>query len=193
MRKDTEFVTMLDLAQRIKAFEKAGFNYSFNSASNTMTATVTANQIGTFALDVEKGKTIASVSGWYAYDNDSVFMDADGGTLQDQAGQHARGCDPYHGPARRAPNSFPSRAMESISTSRSGRGEDCRRSHRSPRRELTVTGAEIESRNGNKLELTVSGNGDHNIAVKLKPAALNVALANDTGASVNDRVTSDGN
>ena len=76
-------MTMPDLAQRIKAFEKAGFNYSFDSASNTITATVTtaANQIGTFALDLEKGKTITSVSGWYAYDDDSVFMDADGGTF----------------------------------------------------------------------------------------------------------------
>ena len=91
---DTEFVTMLDLAQRIKAFERAGLKYSFDSVTNTMTATVTPNgtatetesqtesQIGTFALDVEKGKTIASVSNWYAYDDDSVFMDTDGGTLR---------------------------------------------------------------------------------------------------------------
>ena len=30
-QQDAEFVTLLDLAQRIKAFEKAGFNYSFDS------------------------------------------------------------------------------------------------------------------------------------------------------------------
>ena len=29
---------------------------------------------------MKQGNTIASVSGWYAYDNDSVFMDSDGGT-----------------------------------------------------------------------------------------------------------------
>ena len=35
---DTEFVTLLDLAERIKAFEKARFNYSFDSFSHTITA-----------------------------------------------------------------------------------------------------------------------------------------------------------
>ena len=38
MSNDTEFVTLLDLAERIKAFEKAQFNYSFDSVSHTITA-----------------------------------------------------------------------------------------------------------------------------------------------------------
>ena len=42
---DTEFVTLLDLAERINAFERAKFNYSFDSVSHTITAEVTANRI----------------------------------------------------------------------------------------------------------------------------------------------------
>ena len=133
------------------------------------------------------------MSGWYAYDNDSVFMDADGGHFTIKLGSTPE--DVTHITA------LPSRAQllsvtgDGINLDFSIRGEGkIAVDLIDPQgRELTVTGAEIASRNGNKLELTVSGNGDHNVAVTLKPAALNVALANDTGASVNDRVTSVGN
>ena len=36
--------------------------------------------MGTFALDLNPGSTIGSVDGWYAYDEDSVFLPANGGT-----------------------------------------------------------------------------------------------------------------
>jgi Ca2+-binding RTX toxin-like protein/peptidoglycan/xylan/chitin deacetylase (PgdA/CDA1 family) len=189
--KDTEFVTMLDLAERIKAFEQAKFSYNFNSASNTITATVTANQIGTFALDVEKGQTIASVSGWYAYDNDSVFMDADGGTYAIKLGTPE---DVTHITALPARAQLLSVTGDGVNLAFSIRGEGkIAVDLTDPQgRELNVTGAEIASRNGDKLELKVSGSGDHNVSVMLKPAALSVTLKQDTGESINDGITSNG-
>jgi Ca2+-binding RTX toxin-like protein/peptidoglycan/xylan/chitin deacetylase (PgdA/CDA1 family) len=189
-QQNTEFVTMLDLAQRIKAFEQAKFNYSFDSTSDTITATVTANQIGTFALDLE-GHKIASVSGWYAYDDDSVFMDADGGTFAIKLGNTPE--DVTHITA------LPSRA-ELLSIT--GDGTNLEFSVRGegkisidladPKdRPLTVVGATIAYRNGDKLDLNVNSTGDQKYYVMLQLPKLTVALADDTGA-VNDNVTSNG-
>ncbi len=75
-----EFVTLADLAQRIASFEKASVNYTVSG--NVITATVVSNDAGKFALDIDNlgGQKIASVAGWYAWDDDSVFTDRDGGT-----------------------------------------------------------------------------------------------------------------
>lgn len=84
----TEFVTLADLAARIKAFERTDFGFSAAGDVITMHATPQLGQLGTFALDLDDlgGKTIKSVANWYAYDADSVFLDADGGTFQVQLG-----------------------------------------------------------------------------------------------------------
>jgi serralysin len=80
---NTEFVTLADLAARIKAFEAADFGFSVAGDVITMHATPQTGQLGTFALNLDDlaGKTIKSVANWYAYDADSVFLDADGGTF----------------------------------------------------------------------------------------------------------------
>jgi Ca2+-binding RTX toxin-like protein len=76
----SEFVTLADLAQRIESFEKSSVTSSV--AGNVVTATVVSSGAGKFALDIDNLGTqkIASVANWYAYDNDSVFTDRDGGT-----------------------------------------------------------------------------------------------------------------
>ncbi|CAN5321722.1 hypothetical protein BH11PSE5_BH11PSE5_24990 [soil metagenome] len=77
-----EFVTLGDLADRISAFEKATITSTVTG--NVINATVTAPQsVGTFALDLDNlaaGQRIKSVAGWYAYDDDSVFLPTGGGT-----------------------------------------------------------------------------------------------------------------
>jgi Ca2+-binding RTX toxin-like protein len=87
----SEFVTLDDLAQRISTFNHT--NLSYTVSGNTITATVApqVNNLGTFALDFEDIGTqkIKSVAGWYAYDQDSVFLDADGGTFQIELGTSA--------------------------------------------------------------------------------------------------------
>lgn len=84
----TEFVTLADLAARIKAFERADFGFSVAGDVITMHATPQQGLLGTFALNLDDlaGETIKSVTNWYAYDADSVFLDADGGTFTVQLG-----------------------------------------------------------------------------------------------------------
>ncbi|MER2265082.1 DUF4214 domain-containing protein [Methylobacterium oxalidis] len=79
----SEFVTLADLAQRVAAFEKSNFQYSFDAATNAVTASVGSSGAGKFALNLGElaaGTGIKSVTGWYAYDNDSVFLPTAGGS-----------------------------------------------------------------------------------------------------------------
>jgi peptidoglycan/xylan/chitin deacetylase (PgdA/CDA1 family) len=75
---NAEFVTLDDLASRIEAFQKSQLSYAVSG--NLITATLTATS-GKFALDLT-GHKIQSVAGWYAYDEDSVFVAPSGGTYQ---------------------------------------------------------------------------------------------------------------
>jgi serralysin len=77
-----EFVTLRDLAARIAAFEAASFTYAVSGDAITVTAAPGTGQLGNFALDLDglAGKVIGSVTNWYAYDSDSVFLPSDGGT-----------------------------------------------------------------------------------------------------------------
>lgn len=77
-----EFTTLQDASQRIKTFEQS--RLVVDSTNNTVTATVTpaaGTSLGQFGLDLGTGFTIKSVNNWYAYDNDTVFLPANGGTF----------------------------------------------------------------------------------------------------------------
>ncbi len=77
----TEFTTLNDASQRIKAFEQS--KLTVNSSNNIITATVTpaaGTSLGKFGLDLSTS-TIKSVNNWYAYDTDTVFMPSTGGTF----------------------------------------------------------------------------------------------------------------
>jgi Ca2+-binding RTX toxin-like protein len=73
----TEFVTHEDLQQRIRTFEKSQL-FLDKIDANTYKAKVIASNIGKFAIDLNQGK-IKSVTNWYAYDDDSVFLPDNGG------------------------------------------------------------------------------------------------------------------
>jgi Ca2+-binding RTX toxin-like protein len=73
-----EFVTVGDLADRIRSFEQAKITTAVNG--DTVTASIVSADAGKFALDLD-GAAIRSVDGWYAYDNDSVFLPKNGGTF----------------------------------------------------------------------------------------------------------------
>ena len=75
----SEFATGKDFADRIKAFKSAGL--ALNKQGNTLTATVTASDVGKFALKVAKGTTIKSVNNWYAYSDTQVLLSKAGGTF----------------------------------------------------------------------------------------------------------------
>ena len=75
-----EFVTGADLADRIASFGTSSLTTS--RSGNILTASVTSSDAGRFALDVSSEGTIDSVTGWYAYDDTSVFLPQTGGTFE---------------------------------------------------------------------------------------------------------------
>ena len=76
----TEFVTGADLAQRIDSFSQSSIELS--QSGNVITATVVSPDAGHFALLIGEGNSIQSVTGWYAYDDDQVFLPQSGGTFE---------------------------------------------------------------------------------------------------------------
>lgn len=74
---NTEFVTLADLQQRIKSFEKAKLFESVTG--DTITAHVDSTDVGKFSLDVNSNQLIKSVNNWYAYSGDKVFLPKNGG------------------------------------------------------------------------------------------------------------------
>lgn len=75
-----EFVTLDDLAARMTAVKNATINTTV--VGNTITTSVTGANVGNLSLDVDRqgSLVIQNVTGWYAYDNDSVFLPQNGGT-----------------------------------------------------------------------------------------------------------------
>ncbi|KQM75808.1 cadherin [Sphingomonas sp. Leaf22] len=89
--KGVEFVTLADLAARVNAFDKAQIVSSV--VGNTITASVSSSMgSGLFALDVDgqkAGQVIQSVKGWYAYNDDEVFLPTKGGSFDITMGAKA--------------------------------------------------------------------------------------------------------
>ncbi|MGV2830478.1 hypothetical protein [Myxosarcina sp. GI1(2024)] len=74
-----EFATLEDASQRIKAFEQS--KLVVETSGNTIRAEVVASGVGNFGLDVSNvgNRVIQSVDNWYAYDENTVFLPANGG------------------------------------------------------------------------------------------------------------------
>src|SRR3546814_11344230 len=77
-----EFVTLDDLAARMAAVKNATITTTV--AGNSITASVGGANVGNLSLDVERqgALVIQNVTGWYAYDSDSVFLPQSGGTFK---------------------------------------------------------------------------------------------------------------
>ncbi|MDO9711744.1 DUF4214 domain-containing protein [Paracraurococcus lichenis] len=194
----SEFVTLADLAQRIATFDKASLSYSMVDAdtmSVTVGSTAASTALGTFALDLEGGSKIKSVSGWYAYNADSIFLPTAGGTFTVDLG--ATQDDVTHITA------LPMRAQL---VSLTGNGRDLDFSvmgeglvtidlAASGSQAVTVTGATVQSLAGEILTLNLGAIGQHTVSVRLpnppSPAEKVVALSlsADSGASSTDFIT----
>jgi serralysin len=83
---DAEFATLADAAQRIATVKEA--KLMVEHSDSTLTATVNTANVGKFALMVNTGpgQIIQSVANWYAYNEEGVFLDDDGGTFVIQLG-----------------------------------------------------------------------------------------------------------
>ncbi len=73
----SEFITGKDLSLRIKSFKDSAVDIS--STANTVVAKVKSSNSGQFSLKLNSSKTISSVDKWYAYNQNTVFLDQDGG------------------------------------------------------------------------------------------------------------------
>ncbi len=84
-----EFLTGIDLVQRIEAFHKAKITTTDNG--DTIDVHVDAQNVGKFALapKLPAGKVISRVDNWYAYNRTKLFLDQDGGDFTIHAGDRA--------------------------------------------------------------------------------------------------------
>ena len=188
-----EFVTMEDLASRIVAQEKATINCT--TSGNVITATITpdasAPDLGAMALDVINGGTdvIASVTNWYAYNAQELFLPRNGGTFAINLG--ATQDDVTH---------ITSLPMRGDLLSVTGDGLDLNFAmigtgrvniDLGPCGTITpiVTGATIVSLVGDQLDLMLSGTGEHDVSICLLSSVTAVAFSADRGASASDFIT----
>ncbi|RTZ65939.1 MAG: hypothetical protein DSZ29_03720 [Aquificaceae bacterium] len=74
----SEFLTAKDLSLRIKSFKNSAVDIS-PITGNKIVAKVKSNNSGQFSLKLNKPKMISSVDKWYAYNQDTVFLNKNGG------------------------------------------------------------------------------------------------------------------
>ena len=163
-----EFVTLADLAQRIETFDHTAFSYSVSG--NTINATVTpdTNALGTFSLDLDElagGQKIKSVAGWYAYDEDSVFLDADGGSFQIELGTAQDDVTHITSIGQRAKLVNLTGDGTSLSFTITGEGKVVVDLKNLPGYGLNVTGASY-TQTGEILTLDLGGMGNHLVSVQ---------------------------
>ncbi|MEA1832368.1 DUF4214 domain-containing protein [Methylobacterium durans] len=178
-QKGSEFVTLADLAQRITASEKATFDYRFDSGTNTLTASVTGGNLGNFALDLQAGYHIASVSNggqaWYAYDDDSVFLPASlsGATYSIQLGTSASRVTHITALPMRADLVSLSGNGRDLSFQVTGDGQVSLDLADLNGQTVEVAGATVVSQTqdatGSHLVLSLTGLTTHDVSVKLVP------------------------
>lgn len=87
----SEFVTADDFRQRIEAFRNLRLETTQPDAA-TVNVVVRSANAGRFGIDIPQasnGKKIQAVTGWYAYNDNQVFSDQDGGTYTVKLGTTA--------------------------------------------------------------------------------------------------------
>ncbi|MEH3148692.1 MAG: polysaccharide deacetylase family protein [Methylobacterium frigidaeris] len=164
----SEFVTLADLAQRVVTMEKSDVTSSYDAAANVLTVTATTaatGDLGNFALDVGSGQTIRSVSGYYAYDKDSVFVDRDGGTFGIALGGTPD--DVTHLTALADRSDLVSVTGDGTNLTFTAVGEGKFQVALKSRQNqfVTVTGADSVALTGNLLDLNVAGLGQHTLSI----------------------------
>ncbi|HEX2828993.1 MAG TPA: type I secretion C-terminal target domain-containing protein [Burkholderiales bacterium] len=180
----SEFVTLSDLADRISRFNDS--YVSFNTSGSTVTATVVSPDAGKFALDLDNLGTqkIASVANWYAYDDDSVFLDRDGGTFTITLGAAATDVTHITALPMRGELLSVTGNGTNLNFSVIGEGSVVVDLHTPTGQQAVVTGGTVKSLVGDLLTIDVGAYGQHDVGITF--AAVNHAPAissNGGGAS----------
>ena len=178
-----EFVTLADLANRIKTFEQSSVSYSVSG--DTITASVTSADAGKFALDLDNlgTKVIKSVTGWYAYDSDSVFTPTLGGTTATYTinlGTTADDVTHITALPMRAELASVTGDGVNLSFSLTGEGKLTVDLGGTTGRTLSVSGATVVSQTGDILVLDVGANGSHTVNILQNAAPTITSLGGGT-------------
>jgi len=162
-----EFVTLDDLAERISRFEDSAVTW--NVSGSTVTASVASPDAGKFALDLDNLGTqkIARVTGWYAYDDDSVFLPKNGGTYTIQLGAAADDVTHIIGLPMRGELLSVAGNGTNLNFSVLGEGRMVVDLANPAGRQAVVTGATVVSLVGDKLTLDIGAIGQHDVSVSL--------------------------
>jgi Ca2+-binding RTX toxin-like protein len=162
-----EFVTLADLADRVAAAHHASVSTSVSG--DVISATVMSNDVGRMALDLDHLGTevIANVDGWYAYDNDSVFLPRNGGSFTIHLGATASDVTHIAALPMRADLVSLSGDGTDLSFSVFGEGQVVIDLAAPAGREVQVSGATIQSQVGDILTLNLGANAAHDVSVKL--------------------------
>src|SRR5690606_621593 len=164
----TEFVTLADLAARIQAFERTDFDFHVEGDVITMRAIPQSGQLGTFALNLDDldGKVIRAVTNWYAYDEDSVFLDADGGSYEVQLGAAADDVTHISAIGARAQLVALTGNGTDLDFTIIGEGRVVIDLKQATGSAYEATGATVVSQDGDKLILDLGAIGSHTVAVR---------------------------
>ncbi len=161
-----EFVTLNDLAGRIKSFQSS--SVTVDKDGNEITATVTGEGVGAMALDLDLNGgegVIQSVAGWYAYDADSVFLPDAGGTFQITVGATQDDVTHITGLDQRMTLTSVTGDGEDLTIGVVGEGDIAIDLTALNGRSFAVSGADVKSIVGDILTLTTKGAGAHAIGV----------------------------
>jgi serralysin len=163
----TEFVTLDDAQNRLRAFQKSQF--SVNQVGDTITAAVTPDGstagVGKFSLDIQSTKQIKNVSNYYAFDKDSVFLTKTGGNFTINLGAAADNVTHIVSLAQRAELLSVTGDGQNLDYSFNGEGKIAIDLNIPLGKGITTTGADSYKLVGNKLEMTFNQLGFHTAKV----------------------------
>jgi hypothetical protein len=189
-----EFVTLEDLASRIAAQEKAHIDYT--TSGNTITTTVTpdasAPDLGAMALDVVNNGTqvIQSVTNWYAYNSQEIFLPRNGGSYTIKLGTTQDDVTHIASLPMRGDLLSVSGDGANLSFSMVGDGNVVVDLAGSATAVVTgLTSVDKATQSGDQLTLGFTGLGQHDVTILLLAHVTSVAFSADTGASATDFIT----
>lgn len=180
---DTEFTTLANMHDRFRSFKTTRLTVGTDL---TINATVDSEDVGQFSLKLAAGNKIQSVSNWYAYDDNQVFLPETGGSFSIKPGATAD-------PVSRV-TSLPPRARlkslsgdgNELSFSFEGKGEVSVKLSPGMTRNSLVNGASSFSEQDGILTLNFNVGGIHNVTltavepINRAPAADAVTLQTET-------------
>ncbi len=79
-----EFVTAIDLAQRIETFKNS--KITIENLGSEVKVIVDSNDAGKLAIEIPGNQKIKNVTNWYAYNDNKVFLDKDAGEFNVELG-----------------------------------------------------------------------------------------------------------